>query len=124
MSNSIFAEIFGNVSSSSATGTREKSVYKKSVYDNLLQSDRKVFRSKARKVLDVFLGKYLSSKNNPTALQELAKEWSQYAPKVYENIKVVYAGSDAAQAKRCSDFVNAMEAAANKSATGKSPKNK
>lgn len=109
--NSIFAEIFGTVSSSSVAGTREKSVYKRSIYDNLLQSDRKIFRSKARKILDGFLGKYLANKNNPAALQELAKEWGQYAPKVYESVKIIYAGSDAAQAKRCSDFVNAMEAA-------------
>ena len=108
MSNSIFAEIFGSVSSSS-TGTREKSVYKRSIYDNLLQSDRKIFRSKARKVLDNFLSKYLSNKNNPAALQELEKEWRQYAPKVYENVKCIYAGVDSAQAKRCSDFVQAME---------------
>ena len=109
MSNSIFNEIFGTVSAT-ATGTREKSVYKRSIYDNLLQSDRKVFRSKARKILDNFLGKYLSNKNNPTALQELAKEWNAYSAKVYENTKVIYAGSDTAQAKRCSDFVAAMEA--------------
>lgn len=114
--NSIFAEIFGTVSSSSV-GTREKSVYKRSIYDNLLQSDRKVFRSKARKILDGFLGKYLSNKNNPTALQELAKEWNTYAAKVYENVKVIYAGSDATQAKRCQDFLAAMEAA-NTPATG------
>lgn len=111
MNNSIFAEIFGTVSSSSVAGTREKSVYKRSIYDNLLQSDRKIFRSKARKILDGFLGKYLANKNNPARLQELAKEWGQYAPKVYENVKIIYAGSDTAQAKRCSDFVNAMEAA-------------
>ena len=111
MSNSIFAEIFGSVSSSSATGMREKSVYKRSIYDNLLQSDRKIFRSKARKVLDNFLGRYLSNKNNSQALQELAKEWNEYASKVYENTKVIYAGSDTAQAKRCSEFVTAMEAA-------------
>lgn len=109
---SIFEEIFGTVSSAS-TGTREKSVYKRSIYDNLLQSDRKVFRSKARKVLDGFLGKYLSNKNNPAALQELAKEWNQYSSKVYENVKCIYAGADAAQAKRCSDFITAMEAATN-----------
>lgn len=121
MSNSIFSEIFGSVSSSAMGGTREKSVYKRSIYDNLLQSDRKVFRSKARKILDGFLGKYLSNKNNPAALQELAKEWGQYAPKVYENVKIIYAGSDAAQAKRCSDFVNAMEAA-NTPAPAKSKK--
>lgn len=109
MSNSIFAEIFGSVSSSSV-GTKEKSVYKRSIYDNLLQSDRKVFRSKARKVLDGFLSKYLSSKNNPAKLQELAKEWNLYAPKVYENVKIIYAGSDESQSKRCSEFVTAMEA--------------
>lgn len=109
MSNSIFAEIFGSVSSSSSVGTREKSVYKRSIYDNLLQSDRKIFRSKARKILDSFLGRYLSNKNNPTALQELAKEWNAYAAKVYEKVKIIYAGSDSAQAKRCSDFVTAME---------------
>lgn len=108
MSNSIFTEIFGTVSSSSV-GTREKSVYKRSIYDNLLQSDRKIFRSKARKILDGFLGRYLSNKNNPAALQDLAKEWNAYACKVYENVKVIYAGSDSTQAKRCSDFVTAME---------------
>ena len=124
MNNSIFNEIFGSVSSSS-TGMREKSVYKKEVYENLLQSDRKIFRSKARKVLDSFLGKYLSNKNNPAALQELAKEWSVYACKVYENTKVIYAGADTAQAKRCNDFVTAMEAAntpANNTTTTKSKK--
>lgn len=122
--NSIFAEIFGTVSSSSSSvGTREKSVYKRSIYDNLLQSDRKVFRSKARKVLDGFLGKYLSNKNNPAALQELAKEWNAYASKVYENTKVIYAGADNNQAKRCQDFLAAMEAA-NTPATGTKSKNK
>lgn len=122
---SIFEEIFGNVSSSVASGTREKSVYKRSIYDNLLQSDRKIFRSKARKILDNFLGKYLSNKNNPVALQALAKEWNSYAVKVYENTKIIYAGTDATQAKRCSDFIQAMEAATNTPAptTGKS-KNK
>lgn len=105
---SIFEEIFGTVSTT-ASGTREKSVYKRSIYDNLLQSDRKIFRSKARKVLDGFLGKYLSNKNNPTALAELAKEWNSYATKVYENTKVIYAGADAAQAKRCTEFITAME---------------
>lgn len=119
--NSIFAEIFGNVSSSS-TGTREKSVYKREIYDNLLQSDRKVFRSKARKILDGFLGRYLSNKNNPTILKELATEWSTYAVKVYENVKIIYAGSDESQAKRCRDFVAAMEAAANNNTTTKSKK--
>ena len=118
---SIFEEIFGSVSSS-ASGTREKSVYKREIYDNLLQSDRKVFRSKARKILDSFLGKFLSNKNNPDALRALAKEWNQYAPKVYENIKVVYAGSDAAQAKRCNDFVSAMEVASTNNPTTKSKK--
>lgn len=114
-SNSIFNEIFGTVSTSATGGMREKSVYKRSIYDNLLQSDRKIFRSKARKVLDGFLGKYLSNKNNPVALQELAKEWNAYAAKVYENTKVIYAGADAAQAKRCTEFVAAMETAATKS---------
>lgn len=118
--NSIFAEIFGSVSSSSVGGTREKSVYKKSIYDNLLQSDRKIFRSKARKILDGFLGKYLSNKNNPAALQELAKEWNAYATKVYENVRVIYAGADTAQAKRCQDFLQAMEANTPAPATGKS----
>ena len=108
---SIFEEIFSSVSSASG-GVREKSVYKRSIYDNLLQSDRKVFRSKARKILDGFLGKYLSNKNNPTALAELAKEWNTYACKVYENTKLIYAGADTAQAKRCRDFITAMEAAA------------
>lgn len=112
MNNSIFTEIFGTVSTT-ANGTREKSVYKREIYNNLLQSDRKVFRTKARKVLDGFLGRYLSSKNNSAALQELAKEWTVYAPKVYENVKCIYAGADAAQAKRCSDFITAMEAATN-----------
>ena len=109
MSNSIFNEIFGSVSTT-ATGTREKSVYKRSIYDNLLQSDRKVFRSKARKVLDGFLGRYLSNKNNPAELSNISKEWNAYALKVYENVRCIYAGSDTAQAKRCSDFVAAMEA--------------
>lgn len=110
MNNSIFEEIFGSISSTANNGTREKSVYKRSIYDNLLQSDRKVFRSKARKILDGFLGKYLSNKNNPVALQKLAKDWNTYACKVYENVKVIYAGSDATQAKRCNEFVAAMEA--------------
>lgn len=105
---SIFEEIFGTVSTSAA-GTREKSVYKRSIYDNLLQSDRKIFRSKARKILDNFLGRYLSNKNNPAALQDLAKEWKEYACKVYENTKIIYAGTDTAQAKRCTEFVTAME---------------
>lgn len=107
MGNSIFNEIFGSVSDSN--GMREKSIYKRSIYDSLLQSDRKIFRSKARKILDGFLGKYLANKNNPAALQELAKEWGQYAPKVYENVRCIYAGADSAQEKRCSDFVQAME---------------
>lgn len=119
MGNSIFAEIFGSVSSSSSVGTREKSVYKRSIYDNLLQSDRKIFRSKARKILDGFLGKYLSNKNNPAALQELAKEWNAYACKVYENTKIIYAGSDESQAKRCNEFVTAMENATTASAKSK-----
>lgn len=109
----IFDEIFGSVKQSSGISTREKSVYKRSIYDNLLQSDRKVFRSKARKILDGFLGRYLSNKNNPVALQELAKEWDAYACKIYENTKIIYAGADAAQAKRCQDFIQAMEAATN-----------
>lgn len=119
---SIFEEIFGV--STTASGTREKSVYKRSIYDNLLQSDRKIFRSKARKILDNFLGRYLSNKNNPTALAELAKEWNAYAIKVYENTKVIYAGADAAQAKRCQDFLAAMEAANTPANTGTKSKNK
>lgn len=121
MSNSIFNEIFGTVSAT-ATGTREKSVYKRSIYDNLLQSDRKVFRSKARKVLDGFLGRYLSNKNNPAELSNIAKEWNTYAVKVYENVKVIYAGADSTQAKRCQDFITAMEA--NTPATGSSKSKK
>ena len=119
---SIFDEIFGSVKQT-GINTREKSVYKRSIYDNLLQSDRKVFRSKARKILDGFLGKYLSNKNNPAALQELAKEWNSYACKVYENTKIIYAGADTTQEKRCNDFITAMEAATNTPVTGKS-KNK
>lgn len=119
---SIFEEIFGTVSASTNVG-REKSVYKKSLYDALLQSDRKIFRAKARKILDGFLGKYLSNKNNPAALQELAKEWNAYACKVYENTKIIYAGADSTQAKRCSDFIIAMENASSAPApTNKSKK--
>lgn len=106
--NSIFAEIFGTVQN---VGGRDN-VYKKEVYANLLQSERKVFRRIARKKLDNFLAKYLANRKNQEALKLLASEWKQYATKVYENVSVIYAGTEERQRTLCSEFVEAMANAA------------
>lgn len=107
--NSIFAEIFGTVHQN--VGGRDN-VYKKEVYQNLLQSERKVFRRIARKKLDGFLAKYLANRKNQEALKLLASEWKQYAAKVYENVSVIYAGTEERQRTLCSEFVEAMANAA------------
>lgn len=111
----LFAEIFGTQNN---LGGREN-VYKKEVYANLLQSERKVFRRIARKKLDSFLAKYLANRKNPEALKNLATEWKQYAAKVYENASVIYAGTEERQKSLCAEFVQAMDIVSTKNPTAK-----
>ena len=117
MEKNLFAEIFGATQN---VGGREN-VYRKEVYNNLLQSERKIFRRVARKKLDTFLSKYLSSRKNPEALKSLASEWKQYAARVYENANIIYAGTEERQKSLCAEFVEAM---ANASAPAKTPAKK
>jgi len=116
MERNLFAEIFGT--SNNNVGGREN-VYKKEVYANLLQSERKVFRRIARKKLDNFLAKYLANRKNPEALKQIATEWKAYAAKVYENLQIIYAGTEERQKSLCAEFVEAMENASTKNTTTK-----
>lgn len=115
MEKNLFTEIFGATQN---VGGREN-VYKKEVYANLLQSERKVFRRIARKKLDGFLAKYLANRKNPEALKQIAKEWGAYATKVYENTQIIYAGTEERQKYLCSEFVQAMANACTKASAKK-----
>lgn len=66
------------------------SIYKKELFNGMLDDDKKKLRRKLRKTLqNKFLATFLTIRKNETELKKLSKIWIEYANKVYNNIEIV-----------------------------------
>lgn len=69
---------------------KKSSIYKRELFEGLLDDDKKKLRRKLRKTLqNKFLATFLTIRKNETELKKLSKIWVEYANKVYNNIDIV-----------------------------------
>lgn len=69
---------------------KKSSIYKRELFNGMLDDDKKKLRRKLRKTLqNKFLATFLTIKKNDVELKKLSKIWKDYASKVYNNIEVV-----------------------------------
>lgn len=68
----------------------KSSIYKRELFNGMLDDDKKKLRRKLRKTLqNKFLATFLTIRKNEIELKKLSKIWNDYANKVYNNINVV-----------------------------------
>ena len=69
---------------------KKSSIYKRELFNGMLDDDKKKLRRKLRKTLqNKFLATFLTIRKNEIELKKLSKIWKEYANKVYNNIEVV-----------------------------------
>ena len=87
------------------------SIYKRELFNGMLDDDKKKLRRKLRKTLqNKFLATFLTIRKNETELKKLSKIWKEYANKVYNNIEVVYeSNTDIETQKLIKQFLESMK---------------
>lgn len=90
---------------------KKSSIYKRELFDGLLDDDKKKLRRKLRKTLqNKFLATFLTIRKNETELKKLSKIWKEYANKVYNNIEVVCeSNTDIETQKLIKQFLESMK---------------
>ena len=94
---------------------KKSSIYKRELFDGLLDDDKKKLRRKLRKTLqNKFLATFLTIRKNEVELKKLSKIWNDYANKVYNNINVVCeSNTDLETQKLIKQFLESMESMKN-----------
>lgn len=87
------------------------SIYKRELFNGMLDDDKKKLRRKLRKTLqNKFLATFLTIRKNETELKKLSKIWKEYANKVYNNIEVVCeSNTDIETQKLIKQFLESMK---------------
>lgn len=90
---------------------KKSSIYKRELFDGLLDDDKKKLRRKLRKTLqNKFLATFLTIRKNEVELKKLSKIWKEYANKVYNNIEVVCeSNTDIETQKLIKQFLESMK---------------
>lgn len=89
---------------------KKSSIYKRELFNGMLDDDKKKLRRKLRKTLqNKFLATFLTIRKNEVELKKLSKIWNDYANKVYNNINVVCeSNTDLETQKLIKQFLEAM----------------
>lgn len=90
---------------------KKSSIYKRELFNGMLDDDKKKLRKKLRKTLqNKFLATFLTIRKNETELKKLSKIWIEYANKVYNNIEVVCeSNTDIETQKLIKQFLESMK---------------
>lgn len=90
---------------------KKSSIYKRELFNGMLDDDKKKLRRKLRKTLqNKFLATFLTIRKNETELKKLSKIWKEYANKVYNNIEVVCeSNTDIETQKLIEQFLESMK---------------
>lgn len=90
---------------------KKSSIYKRELFDGLLDDDKKKLRRKLRKTLqNKFLATFLTIRKNEIELKKLSKVWIEYANKVYNNIDIVCeSNTDIETQKLIKQFLESMK---------------
>lgn len=90
---------------------KKSSIYKRELFNGMLDDDKKKLRRKLRKTLqNKFLATFLTIRKNETELKKLSKIWKEYANKVYNSIEVVCESStDIETQKLIKQFLESMK---------------
>lgn len=90
---------------------KKSSIYKRELFNGMLDDDKKKLRRKLRKTLqNKFLATFLTIRKNETELKKLSKIWKEYANKVYNNIEVVCeSNTDFETQKLIKQFLESMK---------------
>ena len=90
---------------------KKSSIYKRELFNGMLDDDKKKLRRKLRKTLqNKFLATFLIIRKNETELLKLSKIWKEYANKVYNNIEVVCeSNTDIETQKLIKQFLESMK---------------
>lgn len=87
------------------------SIYKRELFNGMLDDDKKKLRRKLRKTLqNKFLATFLTIHKNEIELKKLSKVWIEYANKVYNNIEIVCeSNTDLETQKLIKQFLESMK---------------
>ncbi len=90
---------------------KKSSIYKRELFNGMLDDDKKKLRRKLRKTLqNKFLSTFLTIRKNETELKKLSKIWVEYANKVYNNIEIVCeSNTDIETQKLIKQFLESMK---------------
>lgn len=90
---------------------KKSSIYKRELFNGMLDDDKKKLRRKLRKTLqNKFLATFLTIRKNETELKKLSRIWEEYANKVYNNIEVVCeSNTDIETQKLIKQFLESMK---------------
>ena len=90
---------------------KKSSIYKRELFNGMLDDDKKKLRRKLRKTLqNKFLATFLTIRKNETELKKLSKIWIEYANKVYNNIEIVCeSNTDLETQKLIKQFLESMK---------------
>lgn len=90
---------------------KKSSIYKRELFNGMLDDDKKKLRRKLRKTLqNKFLATFLTIRKDETELKKLSKIWKEYANKVYNNIEVVCeSNTDIETQKLIKQFLESMK---------------
>ena len=90
---------------------KKSSIYKRELFNGMLDDDKKKLRRILRKTLqNKFLATFLTIRKNETELKKLSKIWKEYANKVYNNIEVVCeSNTDIETQKLIKQFLESMK---------------
>lgn len=90
---------------------KKSSIYKRELFNGMLDDDKKKLRRKLRKTLqNKFLATFLTIRKNDTELKKLSKIWVEFANKVYNNIDIVCeSNTDIETQKLIKQFLESMK---------------
>lgn len=90
---------------------KKSSIYKRELFAELLDDDKKKLRRKLRKTLqNKFLATFLTIRKNETELKKLSKIWIEYSNKVYNNVEIVCeSNTDLETQKLIKQFLESMK---------------
>lgn len=106
-----FDEILKNDVFKKSSNGKKSSIYKRELFDGMLDDDKKKLRRKLRKIFqNKFLSTFLTIRKNEVELKKLSKIWTDYANKVYNNINVICeSNTDLEMQKLIKQFLEAMD---------------
>lgn len=90
---------------------KKSSIYKRELFNGMLDDDKKKLRRKLRKTLqNKFLATFLTIRKNEVELKKLSKIWNEYANKVYNDISIICeSNTDVETKKLIKQFLEAMK---------------